>query len=137
MDKAILSAPALVLLLFPLLTTAAADMCNCLTVGLEDRHPCGGPGISFDQCKAMGCCYDPRFSGHPTCFLNLVKTTVTHQQQSLIVNPVQKLFKLFHSDTGEKEKEGQEKPKKLGRYGREVTMVRSRCQQSGEDHPTG
>ncbi|KAM4044831.1 trefoil factor 2-like [Anomaloglossus baeobatrachus] len=137
MDTAILSAPALVLLLLPLLTTAAADMCNCLTIGLEDRHPCGDPGISFDQCKAMGCCYDPRFSGHPTCFLNLVKEpkiVATHQQS--LGNPVQKLFGLFRRDTKEKEKEGPcnncaERPKKITRHGRKVTIVRLRRQQRG------
>ncbi|KAM4048646.1 trefoil factor 1-like isoform 3-T4 [Anomaloglossus baeobatrachus] len=137
MDKAILSAPALVLVLFPLLTTAASDICNYLTIGLEDRHPCGGPGISFDRCKAKGCCYDPRFPGYPICYLNLVNTVLTNQQQSQVGNAVQKMLGLVIRDTGEEEKEGPEKPTKLTRDGRKVTIVRLRRQLSSEDHPTG
>ncbi|XP_040277687.1 trefoil factor 1-like [Bufo bufo] len=78
MDRALLYSAVLAIALFPMLTAGDVGSCNCLDISLENRSPCGSPGIPFEICKAAGCCYDPRYSGGPTCYTNQL---VTNQQQ--------------------------------------------------------
>ncbi|KAG8543136.1 hypothetical protein GDO81_025303 [Engystomops pustulosus] len=57
------------IILLPLLTAAQGVVYNCVDVALQDRYPCGAPGISYDACRSLGCCYDPRYVNVPACYV--------------------------------------------------------------------
>ncbi|XP_032721407.1 trefoil factor 1 [Lontra canadensis] len=58
----------LVLVCVLTLSSLAQGELDTCVVAPHHRTNCGAPGITPDQCKARGCCFDNTVSGVPWCF---------------------------------------------------------------------
>ncbi|XP_063806590.1 trefoil factor 1-like [Pseudophryne corroboree] len=66
----------------------------CEQVPLAQRVPCGGVGIPVDQCRSMGCCYDPSNTGAPMCYTKAVQQPVVVIAPPPVESETEKLQKL-------------------------------------------
>ncbi|KAM7133698.1 trefoil factor 2 [Molossus nigricans] len=71
-DTRLLSA-VLVLGLCAMAGAEKPSPCQCSRMNPENRKNCGFPGITSNQCFAVGCCFDSNVPGVPWCFQPLPK----------------------------------------------------------------
>ncbi|XP_069884927.1 trefoil factor 1 [Dipodomys merriami] len=58
----------LLMVLLLALSALAQDQKETCTMSLRERVNCGYPGVTEQECKNRGCCFDNRVLGFPWCF---------------------------------------------------------------------
>ncbi|XP_052020397.1 trefoil factor 1 [Apodemus sylvaticus] len=66
MEHKVICVLAVVLMLA--LSSLAQDKEETCTVTPRERINCGFPGVTAQQCKERGCCFDDSIRGFPWCF---------------------------------------------------------------------
>ncbi|XP_028623671.1 trefoil factor 1 [Grammomys surdaster] len=66
MEHKVICVLAMVLMLA--LSSLAQDQEETCTVTPKERSNCGFPGVTAEQCKERGCCFDDSIRGFPWCF---------------------------------------------------------------------
>ncbi|XP_059099871.1 trefoil factor 1 [Peromyscus eremicus] len=66
MEHKVICVFAMVLMLA--LSSLAQDQAETCTMTPRERVNCGFPGVTAEQCKQRGCCFDDTVRGFPWCF---------------------------------------------------------------------
>ncbi|XP_051008463.1 trefoil factor 1-like [Acomys russatus] len=66
MERKVTYVLALVLMLA--LSSLAQEQAETCTMNPRERINCGFPGVTAQQCKDKGCCFDNTVRGFPWCF---------------------------------------------------------------------
>ncbi|KAM4889484.1 trefoil factor 1 [Thomomys bottae] len=61
----------LLMALLLVLGALGQDQEETCTMTLKERANCGFPGVTEQECKSKGCCFDNRILGYPWCFYPL------------------------------------------------------------------